>query len=518
MLSRATLVIALSIAAALAIRLEHITDPPLDFHLMRQYRFAILARGFYYAVADSVPDWRRDVAILNARHLGPLEPPILEVLASGAYQALGGEHLWVARVLSTVFWCGGGLFIYLCAQHLFSVQAALLSAAFYLFLPFGIAASRSAQPDPMMMMLLTLALWLVVRHDRDPSRARLAHAAIAAALATLVKPVAMFIILGASFGLATRRHGPRRALADRELGLVVVATALPAFAYYVACAVLVRDDLAHQMLRFMPHLLLEPFIWSAWAGMVHRTVGLSWLLIALGASVMIARGRVRALLVGLWAGYVVYGLIFALHFSRQDYYQLPLIPIVALGLGVFADAAICRLGPRRAPIAVAVGVVLIILAVGHYREEAANRREHIDAEAIVRRARMVGDAVGHSRDTIFLSADHGQLLMYYGELSGTRWPGREDLRKERLAGMPARGAAERFQALTHGRAPEYFIVTSFSELEAQPDLRELLERGFVRSVATEDHVVFDLRQPLRESNQRRPAWEAREAVETKPLR
>ena len=48
------LVIALTAAAGLAIRLYDLTDPPLDFHPARQFHSAIIARGYFEQMRRSV--------------------------------------------------------------------------------------------------------------------------------------------------------------------------------------------------------------------------------------------------------------------------------------------------------------------------------------------------------------------------------------------------------------------------------------------------------------------------------
>src|SRR3712207_1056603 len=107
-----TLLIGLLSIAALGVRVYHIDDPPMDFHPTRQYHSAVMARGYYYEAADSAPHWKRELAILNGQREGIIEPPIVELAAFLAYRVLGGEHLWIPRLLSSVFWLIGGAFLY----------------------------------------------------------------------------------------------------------------------------------------------------------------------------------------------------------------------------------------------------------------------------------------------------------------------------------------------------------------------------------------------------------------------
>ena len=74
-------------------------------------------------------------------------PPVLELVASFAYLVSGGEHLWIPRLLSALFWMVGGVFLCLLARRMVSPNAAVFSVAFYLLVPYGVFASRAVMPD-----------------------------------------------------------------------------------------------------------------------------------------------------------------------------------------------------------------------------------------------------------------------------------------------------------------------------------------------------------------------------------
>jgi uncharacterized membrane protein len=198
--------------AALGIRLYHSTDPPLDFHATRQYRSLIIARGFYFDHLASIPEWKKQVAHCSQKKQGILEPPIMEFVVATGYRVLGGERLWLPRLFSTIFWLTGGGFLYLIGKRVADGEAALFGTAFYLFLPFATVASRSFQPDPLMVMLMLASVWAILRYDDAPSKARLAGAAVLSSLAFVIKPGSVFVIIAAFLALAICRQGIRRAV------------------------------------------------------------------------------------------------------------------------------------------------------------------------------------------------------------------------------------------------------------------------------------------------------------------
>jgi len=170
--------VGLLFVVALGLRLYHINEPPLNFHATRQYRSLIIAREYYFASSTSVPEWEKQVAFYSRQKQGTLEPPIMEFLVSIGYRFLGGEHVWIPRLLSSLFWLIGGGFLYLVGKRIADADAALFGTTFYLFLPFAVVASRSFQPDPLMVMLMLASVFAILRYYDAPSNARLMVAAM----------------------------------------------------------------------------------------------------------------------------------------------------------------------------------------------------------------------------------------------------------------------------------------------------------------------------------------------------
>ncbi len=212
---------------AFCLRLYGLGQPPMEFNAIRQYHGALLARGLYQWLLSG-----------NLRTLPPdgiLEPPILEFAASLSYLVLGGEHLWVPRLLSVLLWMVGGIFLYLTAKKVVSPNAAVLSVFFYLFDPYSVLASRAFMPDPLMIMLLVISIFAIVRYHEQPhSTRRLLVAVIASSLAIFVKPgICLFQVFGAFAVLSVYREGIRRSLLSWHLVVFAVLAVLPTALYYL---------------------------------------------------------------------------------------------------------------------------------------------------------------------------------------------------------------------------------------------------------------------------------------------
>ncbi len=483
-------------AAALAIRVAGIAQPPFDFHPTRQFRSAIIARGFYFETNEGIPTWRREVAAVAGRQEGVLEPPIMEHLAAVLYRVAGEEHLWLPRLCAAAFWLIGGAALHAIARKLASANAAVVAVAFYLFLPFGVLASRSFQPEPLMVMGLLLSLLTILEDDARPSPRSAMTAGSVAGIAFLIKPLCVFATLAAFAGLAVRR---RRHLRE-PIGAHVVLYALCGFgptAAFYGYGVLFGDSLRTQAQEsFFPSLLLSAYFWRSWLEQIGSVVGYTAFAAGAAGTVLCADGRARAFTGGLWLGYGVFGLVFNYHVHSHDYYQLQFIPIVALSLGLATDVAIAALSGwgrqwlRRVLAWAALCLACALGAVSYFTQHA---REEFDWAKEIRVARQIGQAVGHSMRTVMLVPWYGKPLQYYGELSGWWWPRGGDFNLEAMQGGRVLSAEERLRAFEAGGGVDYFIVSDRNELERQEDLRRLLGSSVRVLTETPDFVVFDLR-------------------------
>ena len=486
-------VIAVLFLAALGIRLYQINQPPLDFHATRQYRSLIIARGFYFDGLTSIPAWERQVAHFSQQKQGILEPPIMEFLVSIGYRILGGEHVWLPRLLSSLFWLIGGGFLYLISKKIADADAALFGTAFYLFLPFAVVASRSFQPDPLMVMLILASVFAILRYYDTPSNSRLVIAALVSALAFVVKPGAVFAIVGAFVALAISRQGIRQALLSRTFLVFMTITLVPTLLIY-AYGTFTGTFLVNEAEKtLLPQLWLTGFFWRGWLNNIGDTVGFIPLIGALLGTLMFRQGLPRALMIGLWVGYFIFGLALNYNLATHNYYQLQLIPIIGLSIGPVIALVMDHLNQIHPQIHwrfASWGVLLLalLLSIGIARSRLVNP----NLEHTVKVEQEIGELVNHSTRTIYLSSDYGVSLEYNGLLSGSPWPLASDLEWEHLAGVTTLTAEERYNAWFAKNSPEYFIVEDFVEFDKQPDLKQFLSRFPIVS-QNNDYVIYSLK-------------------------
>jgi 4-amino-4-deoxy-L-arabinose transferase-like glycosyltransferase len=478
---------------ALGIRVFGITDVPLNYHPVKQYRAALTARAFYYSMTSGIPEWESAVAASSVERIGFLGPPVIDFMAAGIYSIYGVEELWLPKLLSVIFWVVGGFFLYLIARRMMSEDAAIVSTSIYLLLPFGVVSSQSFQPDPLMLMLTIISIYLIVRHHEDTTWTALLSAGIVSAAAVLVKPVSIFIILGAYFSLQYHKNGLHKDLVmdKRNIAFVLIAL-LPSLVYY-SYGILNTANLEQQAQKsFVLQLFLQFDFWDGWLKRIKLAVGHAMFLGGLLGAFFYPAGWQKKMVFGLWSGYFLMCFAFNYTISTHDYYHLPLFPIISLSLGPIAEVLVQNLRKQADNRALALeiwGILLAALFLSAGTSVQAQRK-FPDYQSEIKLYEEVGEAVAHSTRTILLAPYDGKPLIYYGKLSGQYWPYWYDIRDEKLWGVPDMLPQERLKKLSAGITPEYFIITDLVEFENQADLKQYLEANFPVLVEDPRFIIY----------------------------
>ncbi|GAB4580920.1 MAG: hypothetical protein Fur0022_36640 [Anaerolineales bacterium] len=485
--------IASSFLLTLGIRLYDLTDPPFDFHATRQFRSAVIARGIYYAWLPSAPEVQRARAVQQWNNERPLEPPIMEGLAALTYHLPGGEALWKARLLASVFWEAGGLALFALTREVTSHRAAWLSSLIYLFLPYGILASRSFQPDPLMVMMTLLALWRVLRWHQRRTWQNAVWAGSLAGIAILIKAVAVFPLGCVVLGLLFFDADWKQLLRTPQTWMAGVLALGPGAAYYLYGLFIAGFLQGQASQSFLPHLWFTPDYYLRWAKLAANVVG-GFVILLGGVGIFFWQsktGRVIALSWGV--GYVVYGLAFPYHIITHDYYHLPLIPLISFSLAPLVARGIQWLQTRSHFLQ--LGLVLLVFGWVSFQLWEAGRelaRKNYRSEA--EEWRQFQTIIPPETSVLAMVQAYGYPLKYYGWTDATLWANQSDLALRELAGQDPQTLAEKRWAQLEGM--DLFLITNFNELKRQPELQEYLTTNFGVFAEGEGYIIFDLRTPL----------------------
>ncbi|HOW07605.1 MAG TPA: glycosyltransferase family 39 protein, partial [Flexilinea sp.] len=139
------------------LRFVDFDDPPLDFHPARQFHSALIARSYFLKDNGNLPgksaDYQHEAEMRGSQE-PRIEPPIMERLAAWGYKIIGDADLRVPRAISIVFWLIGGIGLFRLCRQFLGITGSLVGFGFFLLFPYTIFASRSFQPDPLMVALM----------------------------------------------------------------------------------------------------------------------------------------------------------------------------------------------------------------------------------------------------------------------------------------------------------------------------------------------------------------------------
>jgi len=488
------LIVILLLLLGLGIRMLDLTDLPLDFNPARQLFSATKARGMYYQYASDVPEWQRQIAIEQWDAKADVEPPVVPMIVAGMYLVFG-EHLWFGRVVASLFWLIGGLALLGLARRIASVDGAIIALAYYLFMEFGVIASRSFQPDPLMIGLTLAGLWAFLRWDEEYTWKWTLIAGLLSGAAIFVKNVAVFPLLVAFALVILKTRGLRHALKDPQAWVLAVITALPTAIYMVDGLLISKDMDTALGLRFFPQLWTDPAFYVRWKNIIANNLGFGAFLLALLGIYLARPGRDRSLVIGTLLGYLLYGFIFSYHISTHNYYQLPLMIFISLSLAVVGKTLFRRMieiNDRSVwPRLMVFGIILLGVGASMWNVRVELIKDDFRSEPQF--WANLGDKLEHTTPVLSLTQDYGNRLAYWGWQLVDEWPTTGDQNLRELAGK-AKTFDEIFADRIAGK--QYFVVTHFKQFDSQPDLKDKLLSSYPVLEQSPDYIIFDLQHPL----------------------
>lgn len=529
----AGVILAVSFFAAAAVRLYNIDAAKLYFYPTRQYYSFCIARHFYFEGIESIPDWERRIAAINKEAIDDRELPITDYLVSLIWRACESENHWAPSFVSSAFWLIGGVFVFLTASKYTPSVAAAIAAAFYLLIPYGILVSRSFQPESLMTMMFVASIYTIFNYYENQSTKRLLIMAAVSGLAILTRFITIFPIWMAFIAAGLCKKGLRKTIFSLHHLVFELIGIMPGFICYAYLALFTDELRMVAQSVFAPQLLWDSFFWVGWLNQLACVTGLVPLAGAIVGIFLVRDKTVRSILIGLTVGYLVYALIFAYTTATHDYYQVQVLPIVALALAPAIAFFLNQLLQKNTPLhrpAFIIGLMMLVALLGllvsikksAFRSENKYTKFYLDLTyksfglkpqylsqfsssdtGFIKKAQEIGRAVNHSDKTITLGK--AVPLWYYGQYAGHRWPPHRHWPFPDAIGSIGTGAKwKQYRGLTAEElfeqhfsrfAPEYFVVTALEDLENQKSLKEFLYGRFKILVRNKEFLIFDLTGP-----------------------
>ena len=303
-------------------------------------------------------------------------------------------------------------------------------------------------------------------------------------LATFVKIVIAFFVGSAAIALALFTLG-RNFWKSKQVWAMAAIMVVPALFYYVLLNQGRSTEYFFAWTVALIKLITSTDFYTKWLAFLGTIFGQTIIFLSI-AGALIAKPRMRWLLVSLWIGYLLYGLTLPFQMYTHSYYHVQLIPILALGLAVvlnpLVESVAAQGGVGR------VGFIALIVAVIGYQAYVA--RSVLVAEDFRHEPAFwssVAEVIPSDGDVMALTQDYGYRLMMFGWRKVSLWPLATGLSEAR---NPGKNDAEQFAELTEGM--DYFLVTAFGQLDKQPDLKKILDT-FPIAAEGDGYVLYDLR-------------------------
>jgi 4-amino-4-deoxy-L-arabinose transferase-like glycosyltransferase len=352
-------------------------------------------------------------------------------------------------------------------------------------------ASRSFQPDPLLTAGIVWGWWGMLRWHRQPTWKWTVIAGLLAGLAIFIKSTAVFFIGPAWVGLILAEMGIKQAIRSKQVWALAGLTVLPYALFHIYGMYIVGLLGGQFSLRFFPNLWIDPVTYLRWKGMIASTLVFEWFLAAL-LGIFLIRGKgPRTLFIAVWVGYFVYGMTFSHHISTHDYYQLPFVPAVAVGLAAAAQVVVNRLqAPKAVLYPVLIGATLLWVTLNAWDVRVALKRDDYRGDAAF--WSMLGEKL-EGKSVVSITPDYGYRLAYWGWTPSQNWLSSGDFNYRALAGQEF-DMEKMFREEVAGK--DVFLVTMFGELDRQPKIKGLLYENYPLLEEDEEYAIFDLQTPL----------------------
>ena len=368
------LMVLLLLVLGIYLRTYRLNTPLGDWHSWRQADTAAVARNFIkdgfnplYPQSDSLLALN-EYGLPNPNRYFINEFPIYNSLVALVYHFFGVNHVY-ARIISIAISTLGALALYGIVAILLTPRVALLTLSLYQLNPYNIYYSRVVMPDPSFVTFSLIAIYFCLKWVNSGKLRDGILMAITFAIATLIKPYAIFISIPIIYYIFT--HPTPHTRKYLHLFSLAVISLLPLFLWRYHASLHKEGSFASSWLlngdgiRFKG-AFFRWIVYDRLSRLIFGTTGFVFFIFGY----LVSHLRKNASFFFVWTTAVLlYMIVFAKGNVNHDYYQLP---IVAPGSALIAYASfyLIQLGKnttQRILNSVLIsGLLILSLALGWY--------------------------------------------------------------------------------------------------------------------------------------------------------
>ncbi len=325
---------------AFFVRLYKINNPVADWHSWRQADTIAVSRNYAkYGINLLKPQYDDLSNVASGREnpqgLRMVEFPIYNAAVTFLYQAVPIYSLEVwGRLLTIISSLFTMFFIYKITRKYVSDEAGIFAAFFFAFLPYSIYYGRVLLPEPTMVMLAMGSMYFMSRFTSHEKTSSFFLAVVFFTAALLIKPTAIFFGLPIGWLLMSNMtHKTYKAHIAYAAIFILSFSPLLFWRLYIqqypegipASSWLLNGD----GIRFKG-------AWFRWifGERIGKLMLGYWGIIFLGVGAFLTKRKDRLVLELLGVSSILYLIIFATGNVRHDYYQIPIVPTIAIMCGI----------------------------------------------------------------------------------------------------------------------------------------------------------------------------------------
>ena len=324
------------LALCIGLRLYHVTAPIADWHSFRQVDTAGVAVGFLRFGFDIFHPRYEDLSNIQSGKDNPMgyrmvEFPMYQYIAATLAKSFSQLPIDVWLRLVNIAACAGtALILILLVARFANPTTGLLTGLVYALLPYSMFYGRAILPDTFAVFWAMLGVWLVAKYTDKRSWVFLALASLASAVALLAKPTAAFLLV--PVGYLFLRIPKKNIVWIAQLVLYGAIAVLPLFFWRKWILQFPEGIPVSEWLFNSNHIRFKG-AWFHWifAERVGNLILGYWGLVLLGLG-MLVKSEKKEGSIFRWflLGSLAYVTIFATGNVQHDYYQIIIIPTIAI--------------------------------------------------------------------------------------------------------------------------------------------------------------------------------------------
>jgi hypothetical protein len=367
------------------VRLYGFTNPIADWHSWRQAETSSVSRNFVLYGFDLLHPRMVNISNVQSGKDNPngyffVEFPIYNALQGAAFKFIGILTIeeW-GRLISMAASVAAGYFLYLIIAKYVNKPTGLFAAFYYLFIPFDIYYGRTILADTSMVMAFLGGIYFFDKWVEEKSKTSAKGGSASGGkshnvryyllsllfttLAFLLKPHALFFVLPIAY-LAFKQFGWRTFI-TWQLWVYAIVSVLPLGAWRLWMAQYPEGIPANQWLfngngiRFRPAF----FRWMVYERLTKLISGYFGVLLLVWGVVKVNKTKDWLFLSTFLISSLAYVCIIATGNVQHDYYQIPVMPSVAIFFAI-GSFYLWQLTFKKLPIG--KGLLVICVVGGFY--------------------------------------------------------------------------------------------------------------------------------------------------------